>query len=145
MALFSTKATFVEDLVKVDRKLRSLFDERVKACGLTLAHARLLVRLARQEGSTQAQLAAALEIKQASVGILVDALVKKGFVLRRAVEGTRRARGFHLTASAREEAEAIRDFATEIRERAFHDVDERDLMTAMRVLREVARNLGAAS
>ncbi|EHK54171.1 MarR family winged helix-turn-helix transcriptional regulator [Allomesorhizobium alhagi] len=145
MALFSSKATFVEDLVKVDRKLRALFDERIRACGLTLAHARLLMCLAKQEGSTQAQLAATLEIKQASVGLLVDALVKKGFVTRRAMEGNRRAKGIHLTKSAREEAEAIRDFASAVRERVLHDVDERDLMTAMRVLREVARNLGAVS
>ena len=145
MALFSSKATFIEDLVKVDRKLRSLFDVRIRACGLTLAHARLLMCLARQEGSTQAQLAAALGLKQASIGVLVDALVKKGFVARRAMEGNRRAKAIHLTASARQEAEAIRDFASGVRERVLHDVDDKDLVTAMRVLREVARNLGAAS
>jgi MarR family transcriptional regulator for hemolysin len=144
MALFSSKATFVEDLVKVDRKLRSLFEERAKACGPTLAHARLLMRLAKQDGSTQAQLAKALEIEQASVGVLVDALVKKGFVTRRTAEGNRRAKAIYLTDQAREEAGAIRNFATEVRERVLHDVDENDLMTTMRVLREVARNLGAA-
>ncbi|WP_353646367.1 MarR family transcriptional regulator [Mesorhizobium sp. WSM2239] len=145
MALFSSKATFVEDLVKVDRKLRSLFEERAKACGLTLAHARLLMRLAKQDGLTQAQLTEALEIEQASIGILIDALVKKGFVTRRTVEGNRRAKAIYLTDQAREEAVAIREFATAVRERVLYDVDEKDLVTTMRVLREVARNLGAAA
>lgn len=60
-------------------------------------------------------------------------------------KGGGRAKAIHLTASARQEAEAIRHFATGVRERVLHDVDERDLVTDMHVLLEVARNLGAAS
>jgi MarR family transcriptional regulator, transcriptional regulator for hemolysin len=77
--------------------------------------------------------------------VLIDGREKKGFVTGRTVEGNRRAEGIYLTESAHEEAEAIRDFATEIREQVLHNVDEKDLMAAMRVLRQVARNIGAAS
>ena len=40
------RALFVDHLVKVNRKMRTLFDARVKELGLTLSRARLLLALA---------------------------------------------------------------------------------------------------
>lgn len=140
-----SRAAFVDELTKVNRKLRTLFDARVKMHGLTLARARLLVHLAKEEGATQTELANALEVEQPSMVGLIDGLEKKGFVTRRAVEGDRRARGIFLTEAARAEADAILAFAGELREQVLEGVDEMDLMVATRVLQRVARNIGAAS
>lgn len=121
-----------------------MFDARVKSQGLTLARARLLMHLAKEEGATQTELAQALEVEQPSMVTLIDALEKKGFVTRRAVTGDRRARGIFLTDGARREAETILEFANELREQVLMGVDENDLAVATRVLGQVARNIGAS-
>ena len=43
-----TKAAFSEELWKVSRKMRTAFDARVRAEGLTLARARALIFLGRR-------------------------------------------------------------------------------------------------
>jgi len=139
------RTSFVDELSKVNRKLRTMFDARVKAQGLTLSRARLLMHLAKNEGATQSELASALEIEQASVVTLLDALQKKDLILRCAVEGDRRANGIFLTEKAREEADAIFGFVAELRKQILADVDEKDLLVATRVLKRVSLNIGAAA
>ena len=145
MDAIASRAAFVDQLTKVNRKLRTLFDARVKTHGLTLARARLLMHLAKAEGATQTELAEALEVEQPSMVGLIDALEKKGLVSRQAIEGDRRAKGIFLTQSARSEADALLDFANELRKQVLEGVDVNDLLVATRVLNQVARNIGAAS
>lgn len=145
MDIQSSRTAFVDQLSKVNRKLRTLFDARAKSQGLTLARARLLMHLAKQDGATQAELAQALEVEQPSMVTLVDALEKKGLVTRRAVTGDRRAKGIFLTDGARQDADTILEFANELREQILKGVDENDLLVATRVLGQVARNIGAAA
>jgi MarR family transcriptional regulator for hemolysin len=144
MDMPASRAAFVDQLTKVNRKMRTLFDARVKSQGLTLARARLLMHLAKEEGATQTELAETLEVEQPSMVSLIDALEKKGFVTRRAVEGDRRAKGIFLTEMARAEAQTILDYANELREQVLVGVDDEDLRIATRVLRQVAHNIGAA-
>ena len=47
------RTTFVDELSKANRKLRTLFDARVRTYGLTLSRARLLMHLAHADGATQ--------------------------------------------------------------------------------------------
>ncbi|PSJ51693.1 MarR family winged helix-turn-helix transcriptional regulator [Kumtagia ephedrae] len=144
MDVTAARTAFVDQLTKVNRKMRTLFDARVRSQGLTLSRARLLMHLAKQEGATQSELAEALEVEQPSMVSLIDALEKKGFVTRQSVEGDRRAKRIFLTETARREAETILDYADELREQVLLGVDERDLEVATRVLTQVARNVGAA-
>lgn len=139
------RVEFVDELTKVNRKLRTMFDNRVKTRGLTLSRARLLMHLGKGDGATQAELASALEVEQPSMVSLIDALEKKGLVERRAVEGDRRAKGIFLTKAARREAEAILEFADELRGQILQGIEEEDLAVAMRVLSKIARNIGAAA
>ncbi|SMH47800.1 transcriptional regulator, MarR family [Mesorhizobium australicum] len=139
------ETAFVDELSKVNRKLRTMFDARVKAQGLTLARARLLMHLAKNEGATQSELASALEIEQASIVSLLDALQKKDLVVRRAVKDDRRANGIFLTAKARSEADAILAFVVELRRQILAGIDEKDLSAATDVLKHVSRNIGAVA
>ena len=139
------RAAFVDELSKANRKLRTLFDARVRTHGLTLSRARLLMHLANAEGATQSELADALEVEQPSMVGLIDALEKMGFIERRAVEGDRRARAIFLTEVARGEADEILTFACELRQQVLNGVDEKDLKIATRVLQQVTRNIGLAA
>ncbi|MDQ6436656.1 MarR family transcriptional regulator [Mesorhizobium sp. LHD-90] len=145
MDMMASRTAFVDELTKVNRKLRTMFDARVKSQGLTLARARLLMHLAKEEGATQSELAEALQVEQPSMVSLIDALEKKGFVVRRAVDGDRRAKGIFLTDVARRETDTILGYANELRQQVLGGVDGRDLETATRVLRRVALNIGAVA
>lgn len=137
------QTAFMDELSKVSRKLRTLFDARVKEQGLTLARARLLLLLANEDGLTQSQLAEALEVEQPSVVSLIDALEKSGLVKRCAVEGDRRAKAIHLTDLARKEAANLLTYVAELRRQILLDVDGADGDAATRVLKHVSGNIGA--
>jgi DNA-binding MarR family transcriptional regulator len=89
-------------LVEVTRLMRAAFDERMRELGLTGAHVRLLVRLARHDGQTQAGLARQLEVTPVALGELIDRLEKSGYVERRADPNDRRKWRIHLTGQATE-------------------------------------------
>lgn len=145
MTATALRTAFADELAKASRKLRTLFDARVRTHGLTLSRARLLMHLANTEGATQTELADALEIEQPSIVGLLDALEKMGFIERRAVEGDRRARAIYLTDAARSEAGQILGFACELRKQVLKGVEEKDLKIATRVLMQVTQNIGDAA
>src|SRR4051812_25393333 len=86
-----TRVEFADELSKVSRKMRTLFDSRVKTIGLTLARARMLMLLAKKEGMTQTELADALEVETPTLVRLLDGLEKQEMIERRPVQGDRRA------------------------------------------------------
>lgn len=145
MDTLASKILFVDELSKVNRKLRAMFDARVKEQGLTLARARLLLHLAKSEGARQSDLALALEMEQASVVSLLNALQKQGLIVRRAVKGDRRAHGIFLTEKAHSEAHAISGYVDALREQILANVGDDDLAAATRVLQQVSHNIGTAA
>lgn len=145
MDVVSTRGAFIDELMTVNRKLRTLFDARARAHGLTFARARLLLYLAKMEGCTQKELAEVLEVEQPSVVNMIDALETGGLLERRAVEGDRRAKQLVLTEDARTQAKDVIGFADELRRQVLEGVDEADLMAAIRVLRAITRNVGATA
>ncbi|ENR65033.1 hypothetical protein C032_02700 [Brucella abortus 63/294] len=80
-------AAFTMGLSTAARKMRNLFDSRVRERGLTLARARVLLLLAQQRDWNQRELADALEIEHPSVVRLLDGLEKQGMIVRASVEG----------------------------------------------------------
>jgi MarR family transcriptional regulator, transcriptional regulator for hemolysin len=145
MDTVSSRGVFVEELTTVNRKLRTLFDARARAHGLTFARARLLLYLSKMEGCTQKELADVLEVEQPSVVNMIDALEESGLLERRAVEGDRRAKQLVLTDAARIQAKDVIGFAEEMRRQVLDGVDEADLLAATRVLRVITNNVGALS
>lgn len=134
-------ALFFDRLVKVNRKLRAVYDARAKEQGLTLSRARLLNVLADEDGLTQTRIASELEMEQPSVVSLLDGLEKKGFVTRRAAEGDRRSKQVFLTPMARQRIGTLRDFGDGLRLAALQGVAPADLEVASRVLAQALGNL----
>src|SRR6516225_11008179 len=67
----------------VARLLRTRFDQRARAYGMTRAQWIILARLERQPGLSQNELAAICEVEPITVGRLIDRLEMRGFVERR--------------------------------------------------------------
>jgi MarR family transcriptional regulator for hemolysin len=139
------KAAFSEEIWKVSRKMRTLFDARVRAEGLTLARTRALIFLGKKDCMTQTELADALEIEGPTLVPLLDSLEKQGLIERRPVDGDRRAKQIALTVAGQEQARYVDTLVKEFRSDVLKDISEDDLKAAIRVFHAMARNIEAAS
>ena len=144
MSLASRRTEFLEELSIASRKLRTLFDARVRAKGLTLARARILVHLGRRDQVTQTELAELLEIEGPTLVRLLDGLEAQGLTERRPVEGDRRAKQIALTDAGRELATEVTRLADDLREEVLAGVPEADLLGATKILRAITGKAVAA-
>jgi DNA-binding MarR family transcriptional regulator len=99
----------------VARLLRTTFDRRVKALGLTRSQWWVLNHLFRNDGTTQSELAVVLEIEKPSLGRLLDRMEAKGWVRREADANDRRAKRVFLTEEVEPALKAMRSAAAELR------------------------------
>jgi DNA-binding MarR family transcriptional regulator len=87
-------------MTDVARLLRTVFERRVRAAGLTRAQWVIIARLHRRPGLSQSEVADLLEIEKATAGRLIDRMEGKGWIERRADPLDRRVNRLHLTAEA---------------------------------------------
>jgi MarR family transcriptional regulator for hemolysin len=141
----TARTTFFDELWKVSRNLRTLFDAKVRGEGLTLARARTLILLGKKDCMTQTELADALEIEGPTLVPLLDGLEKQGLIERQPVDGDRRAKQIALTPAGYEQASRVDGIVKAYRSDVLKDVSEDDLKAAIRVFHAMARNIEAAS
>ena len=87
-------------MTDVARLLRTVFERRVRAAGLTRAQWVIIARLHRRPGLSQSEVADLLEIEKATAGRLIDRMEGKGWIERRADPLDRRVNRLHLTIEA---------------------------------------------
>ena len=87
---------FLFVLHDVARLIRTRADQLARAHGMTRAQWVILVRLERQPGLSQNEMAAILEVEPITVCRLVDRLEARGFLERRADASDRRIKRLHL-------------------------------------------------
>jgi len=87
-------------ITDVGRLLRTVFERRVRAVGLTRAQWLVIARVHRRPGLSQSEVADLLEIEKASAGRLIDRMEAKGWLKRRADGNDRRVNRLHLTPTA---------------------------------------------
>ncbi|KAB2688635.1 MarR family transcriptional regulator [Brucella pseudogrignonensis] len=137
------EAAFTMGLSTAARKMRNLFDSRVRERGLTLARARVLLLLAEQRDWNQRELADALEIEHPSVVRLLDGLEKQQLIYRAAVEGDRRAKRIELTEAAQAQVKQLQEITQAIRAELLQKIDQKSLETALTVLQEISQTVEA--
>ncbi len=84
----------------VARLIRTRFDQKARAYGMTRAQWIILLRLDRQPGMSQNELASICEVEPITVGRLIDRLEARGLVERRPDPSDRRIRRLHLLPAA---------------------------------------------
>ena len=83
------------------RMMRVRFDQRARLKGMTRAQWAIMIRLERQPGLSQNEMAAILEVEPITVGRMIDRLEARGLVERRADPADRRVRRLHLLPAAK--------------------------------------------
>ena len=117
----------------VSRLMRTVFDRRVKALGLTRPQWLALVRLNRRPGASQSELADMMEIEKAPAGKIVDRMEEKGWVERRPDPLDRRINRIHLTDRGERIFAAIQPISLSTVNDALEDLSpaDRDRLTAL--------------
>jgi DNA-binding MarR family transcriptional regulator len=114
----------------VARMLRTRFDQRARAHGMTRAQWVILARLKRQPGLSQNEMAAICEVEPITVARLVDRLESRGLLERRADPHDRRIKRLHLLPGAQPILDEIALYRDEMHEQLTRGLDAK-LQTAL--------------
>ncbi len=98
----------------VARIMRTRFDQWARAYGMTRAQGVILVRLERQPGISQNEMASICEVEPITVGRLVDRLEARGLIERRPDPSDRRVRRLHLLPAAKSVLADIQIYKAEL-------------------------------
>lgn len=128
---------FLESLTKVSRKIRTAFNQRVTAHGLTYPRARALLRLSKRDRMMQSELACELELEQATMVRLLDRMEEHGLIRREPDPADRRAKHISLTEHGREQAARVLAIGETMRREIFEGVDAAALAQSITLLEDI--------
>ncbi len=139
------KQTFLQEFSVVTRKVRTLFDARVREHeGMTQSRARLLLLLMRQTRMTQGELATAMEVQGPTMARTIDSMEKAGLVAREVDADDRRVRWVTLTQTARQQAEKVLALSEALQAEVLSGINPQDIAATRRVLAAILENVGEA-
>jgi DNA-binding MarR family transcriptional regulator len=125
----------------VARLMRRAFRRSLEGSSLTLAQARALVHVSRNEGIRQVELADLLEVQPMTLARLIDQLADAGLVERRADPVDRRAYRIHLTPAAAPELAAIDQVAGTMLKEAARGLTKDEVAAVLDALRKMRDTL----
>lgn len=134
----SNDALLLDALFRVLRELRRHYDVSAQAMGLTMARARVVSTLAKMEGATQSELAAAIGIEAPTLKRQVDALEADGFLERRGLKGDARKRALFLTKKAR--SSQISNYVNTVRSEILAGISPAEQQVIRAALERIADN-----
>jgi DNA-binding MarR family transcriptional regulator len=133
-------------LTDAARMVRTYVDQRAREHGMTRAQWGVLIRLERQEGMTQAEMAEALEIQPISLVRLIDRLCDQALVVRRPHPRDRRANCLYLTDKGHATLSRLAPLGREITNdilAALNDTDVAELLNKLLLVKGNIRRAGA--
>jgi DNA-binding MarR family transcriptional regulator len=133
------------ELADVARAMRTYIDQRAREEGMTRSQWGVLVRLQRQEGMTQSEMADQLEMQPISLLRLIDRLSRHGLVERRPHPSDRRANKLYLTGSGRARLVRMAPLAKDIAAEVFGAVDEMEIAAFLARLLSIKNNIRHAA
>lgn len=129
----------------VARLLRTRFDQRARARGMTRAQWVILARLSRQPGLSQNELAGICEVEPITVGRLVDRLEARELVERRPDPGDRRINRLHLLPAAQSILEEIASYKEVLHDELLDGLSEKARSALLDALLHIKNKLTAES
>lgn len=129
----------------IARMLREQFNDTAQSVGLTLAQARTLLQLARNEGVSQVSLAQILEVQPITLLRQIDKLEEAGLVERRVNPADRRAQQLFLKPAAEPLLVNIGILGGALMDRAFTGFTDERRALVLGLLKEVKENLAATA
>ena len=131
-------------LTESARLLRKLIDRRLQPLGLSRAQWSILAILSNQEGLSQSQISAKLEIEKSTAGRLIDQVERSGWIERRRIPGDRRVWGIYLTDQARQLLVQVETVILRSRTEMLHSLSPEQQQHLSEILQTVKSSLSAA-
>jgi MarR family transcriptional regulator for hemolysin len=125
----------------VARMLRTRFDRWARSYGLTRAQGVILVRLHRQPGLSQIEMADLCEVEPITVGRLVDRLEARGMIERRPDPTDRRIKRLHLLPASEPILARIEDYRADVNDYLLSGVSDEARETVVKVLLHMKHKL----
>jgi len=125
----------------VARLMRTIFDRRVKALGLTRSQWWVLNHVFRNDGATQSELADVLEVEKATLGRLLDRMEAKGWIRREGHAADRRAKRVYLTEEVEPVMKTMRGAAADLRSDALGGLSAEQQEAFVDALLSIKNNL----
>jgi MarR family transcriptional regulator, transcriptional regulator for hemolysin len=141
MPPLSPKREFAFLLNDVARLLRTYANHRAAQFGITRAQWAVLVRVDREEGLNQSELADTLDLQPITLTRLLDKLCDSGLIERRPDPDDRRAKRLFLMPAARPLLEQLRVLGEETMAEALSGVDRASIDQMIGELSTVKENL----
>ena len=132
-------------ITDVARAMRTHVDQRAREHGMTRAQWGVLLRLERQEGMMQAEMAEALEIQPISVARLIDRLCSQELVERRPHPSDRRANCLYLTDKGRVTLSSFVPLGREISASVLASLSEAETASLLDMLLRIKGNIRKSS
>ena len=132
-------------IADVSRLLRRALESKRNSASLTLAQARTLLYLSRNEGINQVQLAELLEVQPITLARQIDLLEKQGLVERRADPQDRRAHRLFLLPASAESLAELQESVAAIRANALHGLGKSEIAQLFHYLQVMRSNLATAA
>jgi MarR family transcriptional regulator, transcriptional regulator for hemolysin len=131
-------------IMDVARMLRTYADQLARQFGTSRAQWTVLVRLDRQEGLKQSELADILDLQPISLTRLLDRLAESGLIERRADPNDRRANRLFLTPAARPLLDKLAALGTDMMATVLDGIDPKTNERLLHDLGLMKDNLRAA-
>jgi MarR family transcriptional regulator for hemolysin len=145
MKLIHPRREILFQLSDVARSMRAHIDQRAREHGITRAQWATLVRLKRQQGMTQAEMAEALEIQPITLVRLIDRLCAQRLVERRPHPSDRRANRLYLTPKGRGLLEQLIPLGKMIAAELLWSMSEAEIAELLQTLLRIRENIRSAA
>jgi MarR family transcriptional regulator, transcriptional regulator for hemolysin len=132
------------EIGETSRMMRRYYDRRASALGVTTAQWRLLLRLSREPGLKQVELAERMDVEPITACRIVDRLEEAGLVERQRDPDDRRAWRLVLTAKAEPILNRLRALAEEMSGEAFAGMSGEEVEAMRGKLARIRENVSRA-
>ncbi len=130
-------------LKDVSRRYVLRFEQRARAISLTLSQCKVLVRLEKNEGVSQARLAELAELEPMAIVRILDRMEADGLLERRPDPADRRARRLYLTRKAKPLLDRIWHVSELTRAETLAGISRQDRESFMTLLERMHANVRA--
>lgn len=135
------KREFAFTIMDVARLLRTYADQRARQFGISRAQWAVLIRIDRNEGLKQSELADMLDLQPITLTRLLDRLAENGLIERRADPNDRRANRLFLKAAAKPLLDRLSDLGADMMETVLDGVSSASIERMLKELGAVKDNL----
>lgn len=138
------KREFAFTIMDVARLLKTYADQRARQFGISRAQWAVLVRIDRNEGLKQTELADILDLQPISLTRLLDRLAENGLIERRADPNDRRANRLYLKPAAKPLLDQLADIGDDMMETVLGGISAASIERMLKELGAVKDNLRSA-